>query len=157
MRLNQLLKLMFWFLLFESIGFLLGMLTQANIYPWYESLNKSSLTPPGFVFSVVWSLLYALLALVAVKLFHRDKESSNNKLIMLFVLQMLMNWAWTPLFFGLHWIMLSALWLVGLTALNGILIIQARNESPIVAWLLIPYLIWLMFACYLNGVIAWFN
>ncbi|KTD35443.1 tryptophan-rich sensory protein [Legionella moravica] len=157
MRLNQLLKLMFWFLLFESIGFLLGMLTQANIYPWYESLNKSSLTPPGFVFSVVWSLLYALLALVAVMLFHRDKESSNNKLMMLFVLQMLMNWAWTPLFFGLHWIMLSAIWLVGLTALNGILIIQARNEAPMVAWLLIPYLIWLMFACYLNGVIAWFN
>ncbi|RUR19208.1 tryptophan-rich sensory protein [Legionella sp. km535] len=157
MRLNQLLKLMFWFLLFESIGFLLGMLTQANIYPWYESLNKSSLTPPGFVFSVVWSLLYALLSLVAVILFHRDKESSNNKLMMLFVLQMLMNWAWTPLFFGLHWIMLSAIWLVGLTALNGILIIQARNKAPMVAWLLIPYLIWLMFACYLNGVIAWLN
>ncbi|MBL7480361.1 TspO/MBR family protein [Legionella bononiensis] len=156
MRLHKLMKLVFWIVLFESIGFLLGLLTQANIYPWYEHLNKSSLTPPGFVFSVVWTLLYVLLALIAWILTNQNQESSK-KITVLFALQMLMNWVWTPLFFGLHWFMLSALWLVSLTCLNLILIIEAKKTHKTIAWLLTPYLLWLVFASYLNVVIALMN
>ncbi|KTC83808.1 TspO/MBR family protein [Legionella brunensis] len=156
LRLNKLIKLIFWILFFESIGFLLGLLTQANIHPWYEHLNKSSLTPPGFIFSFVWTLLYALLAVIAWILSNHNKVSSK-KVTVLFALQMLMNWAWTLLFFGLHWLVPSALWLVILTCLNVILIVEAKKRHKAIAWLLTPYLLWLVFASYLNMVIALMN
>ncbi|CAM2764551.1 TspO/MBR family protein [Legionella worsleiensis] len=157
MRFNSFTKLVLLVVLFESIGFLLGLITQANIYPWYANLVKSPLTPPGYVFSIVWSLLYALLALVALLVFAHDKNNSTNTLTALFVAQMVMNWAWTPLFFGLHWVTLSAFWLVGLIILNLLLLIKARKNNRLVIWLLIPYLIWLLFAAYLNGYIALMN
>lgn len=156
MRLNNTIKLVFLIVLFESIGFYLGLLTQANIYPWYQSLQKSSLTPPGFVFSIVWSSLYALLAVIAWMLLNHNKHDSR-KITILFAIQMLMNWAWTPLFFEYHWLTLSAVWLIGLTALNLILIIVTRTSNKTIAWLLSPYLLWLMFASYLNVVIACMN
>jgi tryptophan-rich sensory protein len=156
LRLNNLMKLVFWIMLFESICFVLGLLTQANLDPWYKYLNKSSLTPPGFIFSVVWTLLYLLLAIVAWILSNLNKASSK-KITFLFALQILMNWIWTPLFFGLHWLMLSALWLVSLTCLNLILIIEAKKTHKTIAWLLTPYLLWLVFASYLNVVIALMN
>jgi len=149
-------NLIFWLVLFESIGFLLGLITQANIYPWYEHLNKSSLTPPGFIFSVVWSLLYALLAIIAWVLSSNNKAFSK-KVRVLFALQMLLNWAWTPLFFGLHWLMPSALWLISLSCLNVLLIIEVKKTHKSIAWLLSPYLLWLMFASYLNLIIAVMN
>lgn len=156
MRINKVMNFVFWFLLFESIGFLLGLLTQANIYPWYEHLNKSSLTPPGFVFSVVWALLYALLAAVASILSNLNKASSKT-IKMIFALQMVMNWAWTPLFFALHWLVPSAIWLLSLTCLNVLLIIKLKKRNKIIAWLLSPYLLWLLFASYLNVLIALMN
>lgn len=156
LRFNNLIQLIFWVVLFESIGFLLGLLTQANIYPWYEHLNKSALTPPGFVFSIVWTVLYGLLGGIAWILSSHYKKSSK-KITVLFIIQMLMNWAWTPLFFGLHWLTLSAIWLIGLACLNFILIIRSNKTHETIAWLLIPYTLWLMFASYLNVVIALIN
>lgn len=156
MRTNNLMKLIFWIVLFESIGIVLGLLTQADIDPWYKHLNKSSLTPPGFVFSMVWTLLYALLAIIAWILSRTNKPGSK-KITLLFALQMLMNWIWMPLFFGLHWLTLGAIWIVGLTCLNVILIIEAKKFDKTISWFLTPYVLWLMFASYLNGVIAFMN
>lgn len=156
MKLNKLTKLIVWIVLFEVIGFSLGFLTQANMYPWYEHLNKSALTPPGFVFSIAWSVLYALLAIIAWILSSQVKKYSK-KINTLFALQMLMNWAWTPLFFKLHWLTVSAIWLMILTGLNFILMIETKKTDKKMAWLLTPYILWLMFASYLNGVIAIMN
>lgn len=74
------------------------MLTQANIPSWYLGLNKSNLTPPGPVFSIVWSILYALLAITGWVLWRSRNESEMRSVFYLYSLQMLMNWAWTPLF-----------------------------------------------------------
>lgn len=156
MRFNSQIKLLFWIILFESIGFFLGQLTQANLEPWYNSLNKSSLTPPGLVFSIVWSLLYGLLAVIAWILSNLNK-SIDKKMSSLFSLQMLMNWSWTILFFERHWITFSAIWLVFLTGLNILLFIIALKKHKKIAWLLIPYLLWLAYATYLNGIIAFIN
>lgn len=153
MRPNNLIKLVLWIVFFEVIGFLLGSLTQANIHPWYESLHKSSLTPPGFVFSIVWTILYALLATIAFLLSRKNKKLSKL-MIKLYALQTLMNWAWTPLFFSFHWLTFSAIWLLGLTFLNCILMIKASREDKKIAGLLSPYLLWLGFACYLNVIVA---
>ena len=156
LRLNKLISLLFWVVIFESIGYLLGLLTQANIHPWYEELNKSFLTPPGIVFSVVWTMLYALLAVIAWILSSNNKFYSK-KIVLLFALQMLMNWACTPLFFALQWITLSSIWLVSLTCLNAILIFAVSKTHKTLAWLLSPYLFWLVFASYLNVFIALMN
>lgn len=157
MRPNKQINLLFWIVLFESVGFLMGLLTQANISPWYEHLNKSILTPPGYVFSFVWTILYGLLAVVAWLLSSSDIKASKSILV-LFTLQMVMNWLWTPLFFGLHWFKLSALWIVSLSCLNAIVIMKAKKKShKTIAGLLIPYLLWLVFASYLNVVIALMN
>lgn len=156
MNLNRPLKLVAWIVLFESIGFLLGLLTQANIYPWYEQLNKSAWTPPGFVFSIVWTFLYANLAVIAWNL-SSQSQAYSKQVILLFALQTLMNWAWTPLFFGLHWLIFSALWLITLTCLNALLFIKLKKSHKGIAWLLSPYLLWLMFASYLNVLIALMN
>ena len=78
MLINKYLKLLLWIVLFQSIGFLMGMLTQANIYPWYEQLNKSDLTPPGFVFSIVWTFLYVLLAVIAWILWDKNQAPSKQ-------------------------------------------------------------------------------
>jgi len=156
LQLNRYLKLLLSIVLFQSIGFLMGMLTQANIYPWYEQLNKSALTPPGFVFSIVWTLFYVLLALIAWILW--DKNQAPSKQVkLLFALQTLMNWAWSPLFFNMHWLIFSAVWLICLTCLNVFLIIKVKKAHKMIALSLSPYLLWLAFACYLNVVIALMN
>lgn len=156
LNIDKRLKLVLWIMLFESIGFFLGLLTQANIAPWYAHLDKPLLTPPGFVFSIVWGLLYALLAVIAWIL-STHYSLVSKKITFVFMLQMIMNWVWTPLFFGLHWLIPSALWLIGLSSLNVFLIIEAKKTDRIVAWLLSPYLIWLIFATYLNVIIAIMN
>ncbi len=156
MHLKSSIKLICWIIIFEIIGFLLGWLTQANIPSWYSELNKSSFTPPGVVFSIVWMILYALLALIAWIL--STKKQKTSKLIQyLYALQMLMNWAWTLLFFHFHWLTFSAIWLIVLTCLNFILIRQTKKTQKIVAVLLSPYCLWLIFASYLNVVIALIN
>lgn len=129
------------------------MLTQANIPSWYEGLNKSGLTPPGPVFSIVWSILYALLAIVGWVLWCSRNESEMRSVFYLYSVQMLMNWAWTPLFFVLHWTGLGLLWILVMAGLTGLLILSLKNKEKSIAILLLPYLVWLLFAAYLNGVI----
>lgn len=141
---------------FQLVGFLLGQLTQENIPIWYHQLNKSSLTPPGFVFAVVWSFLYALLAVIAWMLFC-VYQSVAGKCKLLFALQMLMNWCWTPLFFSFHYLFFSGIWLVVLTCLNGVLLLQFYKTKKLIAYLLLPYFIWLLFASYLNLAVILLN
>ncbi|HGL8961057.1 TPA: TspO/MBR family protein [Legionella pneumophila] len=141
----------------KQLVFFLGMLTQANIPSWYEGLNKSGLTPPGPVFSIVWSILYALLAIVGWVLWCSRNESEMRSVFYLYSVQMLMNWAWTPLFFVLHWTGLSFLWILVMAGLTGLLMFSQTNKKKSLAILLLPYLIWLLFAAYLNGVIWLLN
>ncbi|MDI9819838.1 MULTISPECIES: TspO/MBR family protein [unclassified Legionella] len=150
-------ELLAWVIAFEAIGFVLGMLTQANTLSWYEGLNKSNLTPRGSVFSIAWSLLYALLAIAGWVLWRSRNKSEIKPAFYLFAAQMLMNWAWIPLFFVLHWTGFSFLWILVMTALTGILLFNLKNKKKSIAVLLFPYFIWLLFAAYLNGMIWFLN
>lgn len=156
MRINKLLLFIFWIVLFEGIGMFLGLITNSDLSTWYQTLNRSSLTPPGYVFSIVWPLLYALLAYIAWIL-TTTKNPNYNKLFLLFALQMVMNWAWTPLFFTLHLQHLSAIWLLILTFINIVLLLKARNVDKKIVFALTPYIIWLAFASYLNLIIVMMN
>ncbi|MCE0723632.1 MULTISPECIES: TspO/MBR family protein [Legionella] len=146
-------KLFIWILSFELIGFFLGLLAQGNIYSWYDGVHKSTLTPPGWVFSVVWSILYALLAIVGFRLWQNRSKPQIKIVMHLYVVQLIMNWVWTPIFFQLHWIGFSFLWIVAMISLNAIIILKIKNTERWVALLLTPYFLWLIFASYLNGMI----
>jgi tryptophan-rich sensory protein len=157
MALKEWIKLISWIVVLEAVGFFLGMLTQSNVYSWYAELNKSAFTPPGSVFSIVWPILYVLIAVVGWALWKDRNNIKIKPLIYLYFTQLVMNWAWTPLFFQLHLIGFSFLWILVLVLLNGIFILSARKEKPGIVLALIPYFLWLLFAAYLNGVIWLLN
>ncbi len=143
-------------ILFQSVSFVLGRLTQEAIPNWYIYLHKSYLTPPGTVFAIVWTVLYLFLAVVAWILFAANQDSFK-RCKRLFILQTILNWCWTPLFFTLHALAWSSVCLVLLLLLNAMLLIRSYKLKKIIFWLLLPYVIWLLFACYLSLVITIMN
>ncbi|RAP38114.1 hypothetical protein B1207_02330 [Legionella quinlivanii] len=157
MTVSNFVKLLIWILIFQLIGFSLGLLTQSNLHPWYENLNKSALTPPGFVFSIVWAILYVILAFIAWTLWSKETHNHPHSFRYLFALQMLINWLWTPFFFQFHYLIFSAFLLMILIMINLILMVKIRTTNKLVFSLLLPYIIWLAFAFYLNAVIALLN
>lgn len=145
-----------WILIFEAIGFILGIVTKNQIHGWYDGLTKSNLTPAPIVFSVVWSVLYALLAIISWSLWQHSEKPSIRPTLYCFFMQLLMNFAWTPLFFQLHWIGFSFLWLGILTCLTLVTIYLMKKNNNRLFFLLTPYFVWLLYATFLNGEI-WLN
>ena len=145
--------LVIWILVFEGIGLILGLLTNHHIHTWYDGLNKSNLTPPAVVFSIVWPILYACLAITGWVLWRQRSKPEIRPTLYCYIAQLLMNWAWTPLFFQLHWIGFSFFWIWMLTFLTLITIYLMKKNNNRLFFLLIPYFVWLLFATYLNGII----
>lgn len=150
---HKTLRLMLWVIVFELVGFALGTVSNADKDTWYQALNLSPLTPPGVTFSIVWGTLYIMLAFAGFTIFEKD---DNAKAKMTYALQILLNWSWTPVFFALHipWAGLIVILLVILFTLLTMLL--ERDDTLIIA-LFVPYLLWLLFAGYLNGYIWWYN
>ena len=117
---------------------------------WYYALNKPALNPPGWVFGPVWTLLYFLMAVVLFLLWKDPQSPKRKKAIIFFILQLIANAAWTPTFFGAEKIQAA----LGVLALLIILVVctfyYISQISLKRAFLLIPYLLWLCFAFYLN-------
>jgi tryptophan-rich sensory protein len=114
---------------------------------WYAALNKPAWNPPPWIFGPVWSLLYLMMAVAAWLVWRRE---GWQKALMLYFIQLTLNAAWTPIFFGAHemgWALVEiiALWLAILLTLRSFLPI-----SKPAAWLLAPYLAWVTFAAFLN-------
>ncbi len=144
-----------WIILFQCIGFCLGQITKINM-DWYNSIVKSSLTPPGFVFSVTWTVLYIILALVGKFLWDKKQEKQVKPLLTLFLIQMILNWIWTPIFFAMHMTGLSSLIILIMIIINGYIMVNSLNKYHRITYAMIPYFLWLIFATYLNLVI-WFE
>ena len=146
-------SLIFWIALFQFVGFILGKMSRAGIKDWYGALNKSAIHPPNIAFPVVWSVLYVGLAIVGWKLWNSRGEEWANFSWYIYLVQILMNWAWTPLFFQLHRVLLSFFWIVMLIILALTLIFFTWEQSKLILWILTPYTLWLMFAAYLTYII----
>lgn len=154
---KKIVYILLWIVAFQTIGYYLGQLTEANIAIWYQPLNKSLLNPPGIVFAIVWTILYTLLALVGWALWQRRAQTRARQAFVLYTLQMLMNWTWTPLFFQFHLIELSFYWIVVMLVINIAMVMMLWKNYRFIAWMLIPYVLWLGFASYLNWVIWLMN
>ncbi len=155
--LKKLIGIITWILFFQIIGYFLGTITQVNSAGWYQTLYKSSLTPPAIVFPIVWSILYAMIAVSGWSLWQHRKHPLAKTALVFYSAQMILNWAWSPLFFNFHLIAVSFYCIILITILTLITILLTKNNFKFSSIILIPYLIWLIFASYLNGVIWMFN
>lgn len=116
---------------------------------WYESLRKPPLNPPGWVFGPVWSVLYLAIAL-AGWLVWRARPASPRPLV-LWGSQLVLNAAWSPLFFGWHLTAVALLDILVLLALVIATTASFRRVRPLAGALMVPYAAWLAFAAYLNA------
>ncbi len=117
---------------------------------WYASLRRPSWNPPGWVFGPVWTALYAMMALAAWLVWKRGGFIQQRTALRLFLLQLALNAAWTPLFFGLHWPSVAFAEIVLLWLAIAATLAAFRRASRPAAWLLVPYLAWVSFAAFLN-------
>ena len=134
------------FLIFPLVflALVLGGLASSNTSTdvWYQSLNKSDLNPPGFVFGIVWPILYILMSISAYRTF---SETSR-----MFFIQLIFNTAWSWMFFAFHMPFLALLNIWMLIYWNTSLAFKMIKIDKLSAILYSPYVIWLIFASYLN-------
>lgn len=136
------------------VWLLSGILTM-NSMEVYEELNKPFLNPPGYVFAIVWPILYLMMGLSFYFIINTDKD--NKDAINSFILQLLFNFFWPILFFKFDFYLFSSAWLLILVVLIGVTIYKFYKINKLSAILLIPYLIWCIFALYLNLSIYFLN
>ena len=115
----------------------------------YTSLEKPFLSPPSFVFPIVWTILYILMGISYGILKSNSLVDSNITLI--YYSQLFVNVLWPIFFFVFKWRLFAFLWIILLIALVISMIIQFYRKNKISALLQIPYLLWLLFASYLGG------
>ena len=128
----------------------LAALFTGNSMEFYQSLKQPPLSPPGWVFPLAWTILYSLMGVAAYLGWMRDSTGRNGALFF-YGLQLIFNFVWPLLFFNARAYLASLIWLLLLWVL--ILITTARffQETKAAGWLMIPYLLWVAFAGYLNA------
>lgn len=154
---KKIISLTLWVVIIQLISMATGMLTADQLPNWYSELIKPDLTPPAIVFPIVWTLLYGMIALSGWWLWQHYNQAQAKKAFYFFMLQLVMNWLWTPIFFYWHLIALALLWIVALTIVTGFVIYLSFPHYRFAAYMLIPYFIWLCFAAYLNASIWYLN
>lgn len=150
-------SLFFWIVALQLIAISIGFFNKTEMSNWYIFLNRSTLTPPSYIFPIAWTFLYTLISICGWIIWQVYSSVQLKFLKYLYVVQLLLNWIWTPLFFYYHFISLSFFVLILMNILIGTIIYFAYKPVKIVSILMIPYLLWLMFAGYLNGYIWYYN
>ncbi len=117
---------------------------------WYDTLTKPFLNPPSWVFSYAWGILYLMIFIALVFYIKEKTFVSKRRGYVYFFLQLIFNFLWTPVFFILNNIPLSVLVILILDALVILNIKSFYKISKLSAYLLVPYLFWILFATYLN-------
>jgi tryptophan-rich sensory protein len=122
---------------------------------WYRELPRPGFAPPGWVFGPVWITLYALMGVAAWLVWRARPSIARRSALAWFAIQLAINAAWTPVFFGLRSPVGGLVVIVLLVAAIVATIVRFRPVSPAAGWLLAPYLAWVTFATALNASIAW--
>jgi benzodiazapine receptor len=152
------LKLAFSIIVCELVGVLGSVFTAPAIGTWYAALNKPSFNPPNWIFGPVWISLYFIMGVSAYLIWRRGLKKPGVRISMfLFLVQLVLNAAWTPVFFGLRQpgaalAVIAAMWFAILAT-----ILSFRKASVTAAVLLIPYIAWVSFAAALNAAIVLLN
>lgn len=136
-------------------GALIGFLIR-NDMSFYETLEKPVFAPPGWLFPVMWSVLYILMAL-SVWLVWRAEAPHRAGLVTLYFVQLAVNLAWPVIFFTLQALGLAFWWLILLWGLIIWMMVAFFHWSKVAGWLLTPYLCWTTFAAVLSFLVARMN
>ena len=137
-------------IIFLIIGGIMGSSVNSSLNGWFAELNKPFLNPPNFVFAPVWTLLYISLA-VFYWLIDREQYSPKNQEIKrLFTWQLVLNFLWTPVFFGMRNILAGLIILLIMDFLVYRIIRLTYRVNKFYVAVILPYFCWLLFATYLN-------
>ncbi len=151
------LSLFLWIGLLILIGSAIGSLTKTEVNTWYSSLNRSSLTPPNYIFGVAWTILYTVIAISGFLIWRTSPSQSLLIIKSLYVIQLIINWSWTALFFRYRLTCVSLLGLIVMDIAVATIIYLAYPKVKYVSLLMMPYLLWILFATYLNFYIWQYN
>ena len=121
---------------------------------WYAALNKPAFNPPNWIFAPAWTALYILIAIAGWRTWMRERTGAAMKV---WFGQMVLNFAWSPLFFGAHQMKLALIVITTLVLAIAAFIALTRREDKISAWLFAPYLLWVSFATLLNASLVVLN
>ena len=128
------------------IGGIVGFIISGSMD--YIILNKPPLSPPSITFPIVWTILYILMGISYGIL--KDKDLVNSKINYIYYLQLFVNVFWSIFFFTLKWRLFSIVWILLLVVLVIIMIVKFYKQNKVAGILQIPYLLWILFATYLN-------
>lgn len=139
-------------------GALSAFLTRGNMNIYME-INNPPLSPPGYLFPIVWGVLYVLMGISSATVYIKSKEQPSGQKTGLgvYFLQLAVNFLWSIIFFNLRAFLFSFIWIILLWILIIIMILRFYKISPFAALLQIPYLLWVTFAAYLNLAIYLIN
>ena len=149
MRLNNIAKLFISIGICELAGIVGSFFTVSEIPTWYAELTKPALNPPAWIFGPAWITLYLLMG-ISLWLIWKSNSSEKKRAIWLFIVQLALNAIWSPIFFGAHSIGNALAVIVLLWAAIVLTVLIFKRISKPAAWLLVPYIVWVSFAAYLN-------
>ena len=155
---QKVLKFIISIIICQSAGIFGSLFTFDSISDWYVTLEKPAFAPPNWIFGPVWITLYFLMGLSLYIVWKDElKSKTRNAFFVVFGIQLILNALWSFLFFGLRSPFLGLLDIILLDIMVIVTIIYAKSISKLAMILLIPYLIWIVFASFLNYVIFLFN
>jgi benzodiazapine receptor len=140
-----------------AVGGISGYVTSQNVQSWYPGLAKPSFNPPNAVFGPVWTVLYILMGISFYLVIREPASEKKKQAIILFVIQLLLNFSWSILFFRFHLIGVALIDIVLLWLFIILMIRRFYQVSRKAANLQWPYLAWVSFASVLNAAIWYLN
>ena len=140
----------FWIALSEAVGLLSGLLSRSGMEAFRETVRQPPLSPPAIVFPIVWTILYALMGIGAARISVAPDSQNRRRGLNLFIIQLIVNFFWSLIFFNAQAYGFAFLWLLLLWFLVLWMAVSFYRVDPAAALLQIPYLLWLTFAAYLN-------
>ncbi|MEE1065764.1 MAG: TspO/MBR family protein [Acutalibacteraceae bacterium] len=131
-----------------AVGTLAGLVTREGMQD-YNNVIKPSLSPPDWLFPIVWTILYTLMGISTYLIYNKD-DNVNKTSFIIYAFQLAINFIWPILFFGFKAYLFAFIIIIILILLVSAMIFLFYKENIIAAKLQVPYLIWLLFAAYLN-------
>ncbi len=138
------------------VGGLAAFLTKDSM-AIFATVNKPPLSPPGWLFPVVWTILYILMGIASYLVLRQGPNKDVTRALIVYGIQLLFNFCWSIIFFNMEAYLLAFIWLVALWLLILLAIKLFDQVSSAAGWLLIPYFAWVSFAGYLNLGISLLN
>lgn len=156
-QVTTLFKLMVSLLLPLGVGAIAGIFTAQAIPEWYASLNQPSFNPPNWLFGPVWTVLYILMGISLFLIWKLDSGKERNLAIFVFLLQLLLNFGWSFIFFYFKMIGFALVEIILLWISIVIMLFLFYKIKPVAAYINIPYLLWVTFATVLNSAYYFLN